>query len=365
MATANPLSRSDVLGGDDDEGGMTFEDTGATPGEGGGDDLDLLAEDQGGEGGVDDGGLVILDEDQGGDEDHEIRGHDAGGERIGQNEEDSGEVIDPLTLLSKEEKAVWSVAMQKRVGRERRQKQIERTRADQAAAQVAKLNAELFAERKKTLEAQKYATDLMVSGQTANLEALQGKLEKAIDDGDSKEQARIQTQISDLQITLGDLKKGQAMLEAKMKEEPPKPPQVNTEAAAWIARNMWFSNPQFAHQQAIAKTLDGELGKEVEAGSFPHAPNTREYMAELDRRIHLNMPQLRTRIRQVYGGTAPKPRVAPVSGGAAQIRRGKRRMVLSRQDVENFKNFGGDVNNKAALLEYARAKQHEGAMTHE
>lgn len=357
---ARTLTDDELLGGDDDAGGA------------GGDNLDNLDE---GEDGVingaatgaadddDDAQVVIIDKDEGADEDLTIDQRTESHERIEGDLDDPGEVLDPMELLTEAEKKNYSLAVQKRIGRERRLKKQAIERAEAAERGAAEIRAQVHALTMRALEAEKTTFDLLGKTIQSTLQQKQAELEKAIDDGDTKAQAKLQVEIGQLQLNAQNVAESQRQVEERIKTPPPETRQPNAAAQTWISRNRWFGNEAFAEQAAITRTLDAQLARELAEGKFLHDKTSAEYFIELDRRIHRNMPHLRQRIQKAYGQTQQRTRTASPSAAAASGRKSGQ-LTLTKADLENIRQFGGDPKDKKTLVQYARAKQSNGEMSH-
>ena len=354
------LSDEDLLGGDDADG--TRID---------GDDVDFGGGDDNGESGVlgaEPPGkteIVIIDGDEGGEEDLSAGHQEEHAERVDQDESDPGEAIDPDTLLTQNEAKTWSKDMQKRVFRERRLRKISDATAAAATQRAVEATAQANAAILRALNAEKVSVDLLEQNITGSLAQKQVELEAAIESGASKDQARLQAEISNLQATQREVVASKRVIEERLKEPPKvaKPP--NPQAELWKSRNKWFGNQDFAEQAAILSTLDKQLAQDVVDGKFAHNQNTPEYFDELDRRVHRNMPQLRSKIQKVFGGGA-RPRAAPPAGGggAGHGKPRQGRIELTRAQLESAKEFGIDIKDPKAVLAYARASQNQGEMSH-
>ena len=291
--------------------------------------------------------VVIVDGDEVEEKDGERTEAEASGEVL-LDDEDAGEEIG-TDYLTAWEKKNFSKAMRGRVNRERRAKFEAEGRAEQEAKGRREAETRLH-------EAEKMSATLLSKVLDGDIKDKTAELLKAKEDGNSADEIKLQGDLDDLRARRRDVEAAKTRMEerAEVKDEPKT---ENTNLTRWIGRNRWFGNKEFSRDILVARSLDQELGLEVKAGGFRFGPSTPEYFAELDRRIHAERPQLRSRIRQVYGGT-PKPKVAPVvrSGGGRQAQASTGgKVFLTKADLENARNFG--LTTKQQLVEYARAKR--------
>ena len=131
-----------------------------------------------------------------------------------------------------------------------------------------------------------------------------------------------------------------------------------------MRRNPWFKNKSFFAETIAVTAIDKKLAA---AG---HNPATQEYFRMLDAEIKTQMPDLSAKVSRVFKaperipangvGSAAKSAVAPVSraGGVsrngAQAAAGKRRVILTKQDMENMQEFKLDPHNPEHQKEYWR-----------
>ena len=298
--------------------------------------------------------VVILDDDEGKDKGGKQAKEEAA-EDIPIEDDDTGEEVDtdPRAELTEWEKKNYSKAMQNRVLRERRIKDQAVAQAQQQAqaAAVAIRNAKI-----QTLEAQKVSAALLAEVLTRDITSKQQALLAAKEAGDTEKEVQALTELSDLQARKRDVETTKERLDqAKIEEiKPAEVVKQNPNTEAWLSRNRWFGNKQFADEAVFARTIDAGLAEAYKAGRFAHAPGTGQYFVELDRRIHSKMPTLRAQISKAYGAK-PKSTATPVSRGTPQ-KLGKK-VVLEQDDLENMRDFGMDPKNQADLKQYAETKR--------
>jgi hypothetical protein len=358
MATKS-LSDADILGGDDEDTGVLLG-AGETQED---DSLDALS-DGGAE--LDTGGLEVevLEQDEGEEQDKAAQTDDDKGRGDGPDSaDDAGEVVD-VDGLTEWDKKNLSKSVQKRISREQRLKVAEREAREAAEDRARKSEAGLLQARKETLEAQKLSANLMAASLDGQIAANTEALIAAKENSDSKEEVKAQSELDDLRAKRRELEGYRARLEATKIELPAAEHDVPEGTKTWLRNNKWFSNPQFADDAAILKTLDTRLGDEFKAGRFAHAPGTTQYFIELDRRVHAKLPNLRAEIRRAYPiPQAQTQRHAPVVNRGSAVRQSSAgKVLITPQDKENMRTFGLDPNNKSHLQEYARSKAGKGAL---
>lgn len=361
-AAGDELSDSDLLDGSD-EGGVAHGDAARTDG----DSDDSLFADLDGDGkGAQAGNdleVVILDGDEGEDtkKGAAVDGDDAGGRQF-EDDDDSGEVVGE-DLLTADERKNYSKNVQKRIERERRLKQ------DAETAAASERGARVAAER-RAYATEKAMVELLVSTLASSITGKTAELKAAKEAGDTDTELRLQEELDDLRA------KNRDVVAAKTRLEQSGPPadagaaaNDNPARSRWLNRNRWFANPEFAAAAAATRAIDQQLAAEHEQGKFRHGKQSPEYFAEIERRLHREMPQLRSRIQRSYG-TSSQPgtqRVAPVSRSSGTVRSAGAaanagRVTLDRSDLENMRNFGLNTDprtpeGKRDLQQYARTKR--------
>lgn len=175
------------------------------------------------------------------------------------------------------------------------------------------------------------------------------ELEEAHEKGNSKLAAQITTDIGELQAKKANLDRApEREPVAAVTPEPAQrqaAPPIPAQTKGWMDRNRWFKHPNFQRETQAAVAIDRLLA------SKGYDPNTPEYFAEMDKRIHAEFSHL--------APAAPKVAAAPVvqqttTGLAQPVNRGKVR--LTRDDLANMERFGMDPKDPKALREYAMNK---------
>lgn len=361
-AASGELSDSDLLGGDDD-GGVTHSDAARTDG---GSDDSLFADLEGGGKGAPAGNdleVVILDDDEGAEAGRGAAADDddAAG-RSFEDDDDGGEVVGE-DLLTADERKNYSKNVQKRIERERRLKR------DAELATESERGARLAAER-RAYGIERTMVELLVTTLAANITGKTAELRAAKEAGDTDAELKLQEELDELRA------KNRDVLTAKARLEQSGPPADVAAAASnnparsrWLNRNRWFANPEFAAAAAATRAIDQQLAAEHTQGKFRHGMQSPEYFAEIERRLHREMPQLRSRIQRNYGasGQPGTQRLAPVSRSVGTVRSAGAaantgRVTLDRSDLENMRNFGLNTDprtseGKRDLQQYARTKR--------
>lgn len=252
--------------------------------------------------------------------------------------------------------------MRKRVERERRIRREVETERDQE--RVARGDAEI-----RLRSSQKLNIDLAVSNLNFQITAKQAELVKAKEAGKTEDEVKLQTDLGDLQGKKRDAENAKARLEHEEEQAKQRggggdgKKAKNPLTERWTARNKWFDDDRFKIAAGTARLIDRDMVAEG------YRPDSEAYYVELDKRIHKEMPHLRSKIRQSgygprveNGGGQQRPQQRP-QGGALPVRtqtqrpaQSKSRVVLTRADQENMSRFGMDPTRREDQIAYARQK---------
>lgn len=248
----------------------------------------------------------------------------------------------------------------KRLDRERRAK----SRAKKEAQQLAEENARLKRENANLAKRRQEETTGDLDRQITDLEK---DLKTAIEAGNTDEQIRLNSQITDLKAEKVAVRYGATETgdeddlggdDSDARRAPPK----NEYLEDWLdGHSDWFGKRGFERQTRLANRID----KEVFDDGFD--PGTEEYFDELNNRLREKAPE----IFDEPGGSAdgresdppPRRRQAPVGGvedgsaGSDQQRQSSNQVVLDDDDLENMRVFGLDPNDPKQLKEYALNKR--------
>jgi len=252
----------------------------------------------------------------------------------------------------------YSKKVKARIERERRAKQKALDEAGYWKKQAEKL-------AKDTSERERKSIQSSIEQAVSAIDQVQIDLERAIEDGQTKEQVRLTNKLTDLkadkaraEYSLTDLSDSGNLQPFDGKVSPESTKDSN-EADKWInGRSDWYRAAGFERQTRVANRID----KEVYKDGFD--PNTPEYFEELDKRIKAQFPDLYdddaqngADSQQPAQRRKPQPVVAPVGGeNSRQSNRGSK-VELGEADFQNMRRFGLDVNDPKVLKEYARNKQ--------
>lgn len=261
----------------------------------------------------------------------------------------------------------YSKKVKSRIDRERRAKLKERERGDYWEKQAKDLAKRQYENDKTNLESTVEQAD-------SAIERTRADLERAIEDGNTKEQVRL---TDDLTNWKAKKARAEASLENLAPDGNVQPfddkmssPKAKTQSEAdrWMDdRGDWYRQPGFEKATRLANRLDKELYKEG------YDPKTAEYFEELDRRIKAQMPDLYDDVAPTAddgntddGGETKRKRspVAPVDGdqGRQRVQRGSK-VKLDAEDFANMRAFGLDTNDPEVLKEYARNKKESDQRT--
>lgn len=253
----------------------------------------------------------------------------------------------------------YSKKVKSRIERERRAKLKERERADYWERQAQEL-------AKRQQEGSRKELEKTVEQADSAIERTRNDLERAIEDGNTKEQVRLTDELTNWKAAKV---RAEADLETlptdgnvqpfddKMSSQKAK---TQSKADRWMdERGDWYRQPGFEKATRLANRLDKEIFRE----GFD--PNTQEYFDELDKRIRKQMPDLYDDVKPAAeedsDTTGRKRKQSPVAGvdgdqGRQRVERGSK-VKLEPEDFENMRRFGLDTNDPEVLKEYARNKR--------
>lgn len=259
---------------------------------------------------------------------------------------------------------VYSKKVKARIDREARAKRKERERADYWESQARKFAKDQF-------ERERATTKSRIEQTVSAIEDTQTQLEKAIEDGQTKDQVRLTARLT-------DLKADKVMAEASLDNLSPdgnvQPFSGNVDgtgkpnqslADGWTEEHSdWYGARGFERQTRLANRLDKEV---FEDGYDPKSP---DYFEELNRRIKEKEPKLFEALESSADDTGKddkddkpdkrrgKPVVAPVGGNEnSRQRTSSSRVELTEDDFRTMRQFNLDTNDPEVLKEFARNKR--------
>lgn len=185
-------------------------------------------------------------------------------------------------------------------------------------------------------------------------------LERAVEDGNTKEQVRLTEQLTDQkaekiqsELLLLDLPESGNLQPFSGKVADKSTDQ--SLADKWQDdRSDWYKREGFERQTRVANRIDREVFQDG------YDPKTPEYFEELDKRMKEKMPDL---FDAADDGTTQRRRptrspVAPVGGADTARQRSKSSKIqLGEEDFANMRRFGLNPNDPEVLKEYARNKR--------
>lgn len=276
-------------------------------------------------------------------------------------DDDSGDDDSALFDASKDgEDDAYSKKVKARIDRERRATKKARDEADYWRDQAEKL-------AKDTASASKDQLKKTIEQATSAIESAEADLERAIEDGNTKDQVKLTSKLTDLkaekiqaEVRLNDLPETGEIPPYDGKVAPKR--SSKSLADKWVEdRGDWYSQKGFERQTRIANRID----KEVFADGYD--PKTPEYFEELDKRLKEKMPDMYDDLdddnrddKQQQGRQRRRSPVAPVDGADTRDRSQRQRsskVELTDQDFANMRRFNLDPNNPEVLKEYARNKR--------
>lgn len=245
----------------------------------------------------------------------------------------------------------YSRKVKARIDREARAKRKAQEEAGYWRQQAEQLAKDRAGRDKAELES-------VVERTTSAIRGLETDLERAIEDGNTKDQVKYTSQLTDLkaekiqaELALKDLPSDVQLqpFDGKVTADD------NTNqslADKWMSdRADWYGARGFERQTRLANRLD----REVFADGYD--PTTKEYFQELDRRIKEREPNLFDEDDKGSRRQRRQSPVAPVSGAETTRRRSSSKVELGENDFANMRRFGLDPNDPQVLKEYAKNKR--------
>lgn len=285
----------------------------------------------------------------------DIKFDDLHGAKIDAPEQDAGKG-DASTTGGDDQ---YSKKVKARISRATRGEKKAKDEASYWKGQAEKLAKDQY-ERDKT------TAERTVEQADSAIEQTETDLEGAFESGESKDQVRLTSKLTDLkaeklmaQSTLDNLSPDGNVQPFSGKVETGSST-TQSLAAKWKDdRSDWYGASGFERQTRLANRLD----KEVFDDSYD--PNTEEYFEELDKRIKAKLPDLYDDGEDPGkddddGKEHKRPARSPVAGVGHQDGRSRTsgsRVELTEDDFANMRRFGLDVNNPEVLKEYAANKR--------
>ena len=266
---------------------------------------------------------------------------------------------DDVTEKSKDDDAQYSKDVRGRIDRER----TLRAEAEKnfAAERLAREEAD-----NRARGAQMFAADMALENIESAIKRVEAELLAAKEAGKSADEIKLTRELADLDSrkrTVTDTKarlktEAEAIETGKAGKDADGKAVLNPLTVRWMDRNKWFMDKRFEEQREMIKAIDAKMVKDG------YRANSEAYYIELDRRIHRNMPGLRSAIRKAGFGprtAAPAQRSGLPGGGtgalpATRLVNGRRQITLTKADRDNMERFGMDPNNKKHCIEYASNK---------
>ncbi len=299
--------------------------------------------------------------DSGGDDDNDdMWGDDDESRRRAPKSDDSRDDDPDDDADGRDREDDFHAKFDKRLKRERRAKEAERTRADEAEKRAVKAERDL---KKARLADSGTNFDKQISD-------LEGELEQAIEDGDTKKHVRLTSQLQSLNAEKVAAKYVVDDDDDDPADRTPTPPRADPERVAmandWKSENRsWYQRRGFERATRIANELDDD----VHAEGFD--ARDEDYYEELDKRVRERLPELfdksgdlktpgrrgRNQKRKDRGRTP----VADTGDGADRGRRRRSasssRVELDSDDFANMERFGLNSRDPEVLKEYALNKR--------
>ena len=228
---------------------------------------------------------------------------------------------------------------------------------EEQRARIAELEQSFARDRDRAEAAAKELSESRLKQLDQDIAAAEAALEQAIEDGDAKEQVKLNSKLYGLQArkeTLSSDRPGEdgAGGGSARQDAAGPPPRVvakSPEAERWMRGRAWVNNPAYAAQNneliRVAKALAVEDG---------YDPNDREYYVELERRLKRKHPELFSNGHGRQPGRQAVGRVSRDDPPRPSDRR--KSTVLTAEDQRNMMRFQLDPRNKDHVREYLRSR---------
>lgn len=252
----------------------------------------------------------------------------------------------------------YSKKVKARIQRATRATRKEKDRGDYWEQQARKL-------AKDGYDGEKSAAENIIERADSQLEDTQAQLEAAIEGGNTKDQVRLTTLLTDqkaekvrAEVALENLSPDGNVQPFSDKVESKKSA-GQSKADGWMdGHSDWYGARGFERQTRLANRLDKEVFKD------DFDPGTDEYFEELDRRIKEQEPTLfdePDKDADDVSDDKPTKRtspVAPVAGADTRRQRSSSSKVeLTEEDFATMRQFNLDPNDPEVLKEFARNKR--------
>ena len=264
----------------------------------------------------------------------------------------------------------YSKKVKNRIQRETRAKNKERSRAESEGRRADFWEGQAKEIAKTSYDRDKRSLASQVEQAGSAYTQVQSDLKKAIENGNTDDQVRLTTRLSDLKAEqvvaesrLEDLSPDGNVQPYSDKLTPDGATSAPTKASEWMKdRGDWYGANGFERQTRLANRLD----KEVYADGFD--PASDEYFAELDKRIKEKQPKLYDDLDAAGDDDIDtddttettkrgKSVVAPVGGNEARRQRTSSSKVdLTEEDFATMRQFNLDPHDPEVLKEFARNK---------
>ena len=315
----------------------------------------------------------------------------------GETEDDDGIVFEDEetgteTETKRAKKEEYGPKVQKRINKEvSKRKRIE-TERDDLRRKLAEYEQRDFDAQGQRAKSAVTHHEGIISESEAKLDRLRADLKKANEDGESERSAQIIDEMTDAKIDIRQsreyLKRAkhdserydQDVEAGRTRQQTQEQQQYQTIPALenWRRDNAsWYERDPAATD--TAHRVESLVFAAHQRGDFEHGPDADEYWAEVNRRLHAEMPDLEIanfeaeEVEEEDEDGEPKPRPAqrrratPVSGNRRNappdndgVANRKGRVVITATDKQTMRSMKLDPNNREHVKAYAREKERMG-----
>ena len=316
----------------------------------------------------------------------------AGGEDDDVPDDDDGVLVEDDVDEGEPKKQAYGKRAEKAIGRANSGKKAAEARASKAERELADLREKDGQARGQQAKSYVKQFDDAVTEKEAAIARLQDDLERAQENGDSKETARIMRDMSRTEVDIRentyyrtraqeDADEYDRTEETRSRGNGRAETTIYPETERWKERNeSWFGGRATGDETEAAVSVERIVAANHRRGAFAHGPDTREYWNEVDRRLKVEMPDLDVaEFEEEDDDPGPRPRPTNKRRAAAKVSGARRgtpsnnksvaqsagRVVITNLDKQTMRSFKMDPNNPADLKQYADEKRRLGPDTSE
>lgn len=212
-----------------------------------------------------------------------------------------------------------------------------------------------------------------------DIESARTRLQAAVENGDSAEQARLQAEIAEKAARRETVSQRVADAERRAAAPPPRTepapsveparqePQIDRGTADWLNRNRWFRDPAYAQQAAAAQAVEREFYAELvrlnPGQNLTGLFDDPAYWQKLEDRLVTRIPELGNVLNRTRGITGvnddggQRTRATRKMPGMARDVSSRGGVNLTSVDIDVIKGLGINNYGKKGVAHYMRQKK--------